>query len=397
MTNILEGIRVVEVSAFVAAPMAGLTLAQMGAEVIRIDPPGGGLDAARWPRTADGTSLYWAGLNKGKRSVALDVRTEAGRAAAHRLMTAPGPGAGIVITNLPARGWLDYDALRALRDDLIMVSVVGNRDGTVAVDYTVNAASGFPFVTGPEEHDGPINHALPVWDVVAGLSAANAAMAALRHRERTGEGQKAQIALSDVAFATLSHLGITAEVETGAAERPRLGNHIFGTFGCALATSDGRWVMVTAVTPRHWRALVEATGTGEAMAALERAHGADLADEADRFRLHKEIEAALAPWFAAHTLAQARAALEAAGACWGPYQTFAQAVDEDPRVSADNPLFDRINQPGAGPILAAGPTADFGAVPRGPVAPAPRLGGDTEAVLREAGFSEAEIRAIAGG
>lgn len=391
MTQILEGIRVVEVSAFVAAPLAGLTLAQLGADVIRIDPPGGGLDAARWPLAADGTSLYWAGLNKGKRSVTLDVRSPAGREAAHRLMTAPGGGGGIVLTNLPARGWLDFEALRQRRDDLIMASIVGNRDGTVAVDYTVNAATGFPFVTGPERHDEPVNHALPVWDVVAGLSAANALLVALRHRERTGEGQKTQIALSDVAFAALSHLGITAEVQTGMAERPRLGNHIFGTFGCALATADGRWVMVTAVTPRHWHALVAATGTGDAMAALESEHGADLTNEADRFRLRKEIESALAPWFAARTLDEARAALDDAGACWGPYQTFAQAVREDPRVSTDNPLFDEIDQPGAGRILAAGATADFGAAARGPVAPAPRLGADTADVLREAGFSDSEI------
>jgi len=394
MTDILKGVRVVEVSAFVAAPLAGLTLAQMGAEVIRVDPPGGGLDAARWPLTEDGTSLYWAGLNKGKRSVTLDVRSDAGRAAAHRLMTAPGDGAGIVVTNLPARGWLDYEALRKLRDDLIMVSIVGNRDGTVAVDYTVNAATGFPFVTGPEGLDGPVNHAMPVWDVVAGLTAANAVLAALRHRERAGEGQKVQIALSDVAFAALSHLGITAEAEIGRPERPRLGNHIFGTFGCALPTLDGRWVMVAAVTPRHWRALVEATRTADAMAALAAEHGANLDDEADRFRLRKEIETRLAPWFAEHTLAEARAALDAAGACWGPYQTFGQAVAEDPRVSTDNPLFGRIDQPGIGSILAAGPAADFSAAPRGPVAPAPRMGADTEAVLREAGFSQTEIAEI---
>ena len=107
MPGPLTGMTVIEVSAFIAAPYAGLTLAQMGAEVIRIDPIGGGLDYNRWPVTEDGMSLYWAGLNKGKKSIALNVRDPKGRELAHALMTASGAGRGIVLTNLPARGWLE--------------------------------------------------------------------------------------------------------------------------------------------------------------------------------------------------------------------------------------------------------------------------------------------------
>ena len=129
MPGPLTGMTVIEVSAFIAAPYAGLTLAQMGAEVIRIDPIGGGLDYNRWPVTDNGTSLYWAGLSKGKKSVTLNVRDPKGRELAHALMTAAGPGNGIVVTNLPARGWLDYEGLKAMRDDLIMVNIVGRRDG----------------------------------------------------------------------------------------------------------------------------------------------------------------------------------------------------------------------------------------------------------------------------
>ena len=91
MYELLQGMRVVEVSAFIAAPYAGLSLAQMGADVIRIDPIGGGLDYRRWPVTEEGRSLYWAGLNKGKKSVALNVREDKGREIAHALMTEPGP------------------------------------------------------------------------------------------------------------------------------------------------------------------------------------------------------------------------------------------------------------------------------------------------------------------
>ncbi|MBT5812033.1 MAG: 2-methylfumaryl-CoA isomerase, partial [Rhodospirillaceae bacterium] len=181
MSEIVKGLRVVEVSAFIAAPYAGLSLAQMGADVIRIDPVGGGLDYGRWPVTKDGVSLYWAGLNKGKRSIMLNVRTDEGRELAHGLMTASDPDSGqsnghpnggIVITNLPARGWLDYEKLKAKRDDLIMLAITGNRDGSVALDYTVNAAAGFPSVTGPADYAGPVNHVMPVWDLIAGMSAA---------------------------------------------------------------------------------------------------------------------------------------------------------------------------------------------------------------------------------
>ena len=277
MPGPLTGMTVIEVSAFIAAPYAGLTLAQMGAEVIRIDPIGGGLDYNRWPVTDDGTSLYWAGLNKGKKSVTLNVRDPKGRELAHALMTAAGPGNGIVVTNLPARGWLDYEGLKAMRDDLIMVNIVGRRDGSVALDYTVNARAGFPLVTGPVGTEGPVNHVMPVWDVVTALAASNAVLVADRHRRDTGEGQYVRIALADSAFAVLSHLGYVAEAQINGTDRPATGNHVFGTFGCDFLTSDGRRVMITAFTPRHWSALVEATGLEERFAALAAEKGVDLA------------------------------------------------------------------------------------------------------------------------
>lgn len=392
MTEIVKGLRLVEVSAFIAAPYAGLTLAQMGADVIRIDPVGGGLDYRRWPVTRDNVSLYWAGLNKGKRSIMLNVREPEGRKLAHALMTRPGPEAGMVLTNLPARGWLAYDGLREKREDLIMLGITGNRDGSVALDYTVNAAAGFPMVTGPENHGGPVNHVMPVWDVVAGLSAANALLAAERQRRETGKGQFIGLALADAAFSTLSHLGYVGEVQVNGDERPGTGNQVYGTYGCDFATSDGRRVMITAFTPRHWRALLDATGLGERMKKVEELFGLDLGLEEARWEARDTITAVLKPWFAGHTLAEIREALDAAGACWGPYQTFAQAVREDIRLSTENPMFQEIDQPGVGRYLAAGPMVDFGAAPRTPVLPAPVLGGNTDEILAgELGLGDGEI------
>ena len=383
MTGPLAGRTIIEVSAFIAAPYAGLTLAQMGAEVIRIDPIGGGLDYNRWPVTKDGKSLYWAGLNKGKKSVTINVRDPKGRELAHALMTQAGAGNGIVLTNLPARGWLDYEGLKAQRADLIMVNIVGRRDGSVALDYTVNARAGFPLVTGPVGSEKPVNHVMPVWDVVTALAASNAVMVADRHRRDTGEGQYVRIALADSAFAVLSHLGYVAEAQINGTDRPATGNHVFGTFGCDFPTKDGRRVMITAFTPRHWSALLEASGTEERFAAIAAEHGVDLAKEEERYALRETIEAELAPWFQARTLAEIGTALDAVGACWGPYQTFRQAVADDPDLSTENPMFEEIEQPGIGRYLAAGSFIDFGGIPRDPVVPAPLLGQDTESVLSD--------------
>src|ERR1700682_5367041 len=114
---VLAGLRVVELSAFVAAPLGGASLAALGADVIRVDPPGGGIDIGRWP-LHEGRSLYWAGLNQGKRSVSIDTQTDRGRSQVRRLITAPGEGAGIFLTNLPVTGWNSYEELSKLRSDL---------------------------------------------------------------------------------------------------------------------------------------------------------------------------------------------------------------------------------------------------------------------------------------
>ncbi len=203
MNRLLADLRIVELSAFVAAPLGGMTMAQFGAEVIRIDPIGGGIDFNRWPVTQDGASLYWAGMNKAKRSVALALDKPEGREVAQAIATAPGPGAGIVLTNLPPLPGLDYASLKAKRGDVILLRLIGNRDGSAAVDYTVNAASGFPMVTGPG--GAPVNNVLPAWDIAAGLYLAISLLAAERHRARTGEGQEVVAALADVMLAAVCH------------------------------------------------------------------------------------------------------------------------------------------------------------------------------------------------
>src|SRR3979409_1377979 len=116
-TRPLAGVRIVEISSFVAVPLAGMTLAQLGAEVVRVDPIGGAADYHRWPVTHDGESIYWAGLNKGKHSVAVDVRSSEGQELIQRLIA----DSGVVITNVAGRQWHSYDTLVRVRPDLIHV------------------------------------------------------------------------------------------------------------------------------------------------------------------------------------------------------------------------------------------------------------------------------------
>jgi 2-methylfumaryl-CoA isomerase len=381
--GILSGLRVVEGSAFVAAPLGGMTLAQLGADVIRFDQIGGGLDHGRWPLAADGQSLFWAGLNKGKRSIAIDLRSPQGRELATALVTAPGPDAGLFLTNFPARGWLAYDALRARRADLVMVALTGNPDGTSEVDYTVNPATGFPWATGPRNLAEPLNSVLPAWDVAMGTLAAVGLLSAERHRARTGEGQLVRLSLSDVAFAMVGNLGRIAEAQLGGRDQPKDGNYLYGAFGHDFVTRDDRRVMVVALTARQWKALKEATGIEEACASIEQATGHDLSTEAGRFEARDLIAALLRPWFAGRDLAHVRAAFAGTGVSWGPYQTFSQLVSEDPRASTANPLFEEVEHPGVGTYLMPGSPLDFTGVGRLPVRRAPQLGEHTEEILAD--------------
>jgi 2-methylfumaryl-CoA isomerase len=384
--NPLAGIRVVEVSSFVAAPLCGMTLSQLGAQVIRIDPIGGASDVQRWPLSATGTSIYWTGLNKGKRSATINLRSHQGQELVQRLIL---EGDGIVVTNTAGLSWLRHDLLAAKRSDVIHVQLLGRGDGSTGVDYTVNAGIGFPLVTGPATHAGPINHVLPAWDVCCGLYAALGVVAAVHRRDQTGAGAHISLALEDVALATAGNLGLLTEPQVNGTQRERLGNSIYGQYGQDFTSRDGVAFMVVTLTGRHFRDLVEVTGTGAAVSALAEALGVDFGGEGDRYRYRDVLSGLFATWFADHTAQEITAALSNTTVLFERYRTFAQ-VAEDPRVTA-NPLFSRLNQPGIGEYLAPGmPTAFDGVHPAG--APAPALGQDTADVLTEClGLTTADI------
>ncbi len=386
----LAGMRVVEVSSFVAAPLGGLTLAQLGAEVIRVDPAGGGPDYTRWPLSPSGTSLYWTGLNKNKRSVALNLRDPGDQQAIRDLVASSGPDGGILLTNA-SYPWLAYETLRAHRADVIHLQITGKHGGGTAVDYTVNAGIGFPLTTGPQDLASPVNHVLPAWDVACGLYAATGILAAERHRHRTGQGRAITLALQDVALAVTGHLGFFAEAELTGVGRPRIGNHLYGSFARDFRTASGDSILVVVLTSRHFADLGQCTGLAETLAAVERAVGADFATDAGRYQHREIICGLLAPWFAARGTAAVEEALSQTSVLWQRYRTFAQ-VAADPATAA-NPLMRRIDQPGVGPVTVPGTPLVQPGLPD--VAAAPALGADSEAIMRELGSARSDS-AIAG-
>jgi 2-methylfumaryl-CoA isomerase len=353
-----------------------MTLAQLGAEVTRVDPIGGAADYRRWPLTGDGESIYWAGLNKGKRSLAVDMRTSDGQDLVQRLIAS----SGILITNVAGREWHSYDTLTRLRPDLIHVEVSGRADGGTGVDYTVNAGIGFPLVTGPSELATPVNHVLPAWDVSCGVYAALAVVTALRHRDATGLGQQVSIPLENVALATAGNLSFLTEAMVNGTTRERIGNSVYGQYGQDFTSSDGVSFMVVALTGRHFRDLTELTGTAKSVAALADTLGADFADEGQRFAHRDALTGLFAEWFGTHTAQEVIAALSATSVLWDRYRTFAEAATED-KVTA-NPLFTSLNQPRIGTYLAPGlPMSIEGRYP--PAIASPALGDDTTGVLGE--------------
>jgi 2-methylfumaryl-CoA isomerase len=377
----LEGVRVVEVSSFVAAPTAGLTLAQLGADVLRIDPLGGAADVGRWPLSATGRSIYWAGLNRGKRSAEIDLSTPDGRALLADLVCAPDPGGGVLVSNLHGKAWLSDEELRARRPDLVHVQVLGRADGGPAVDYVVNAASGLPYATGPADGTTPVNHALPAWDLLCGMQATVAVVAGLYRRREQGVGSHVTVSLEDVVAATLTTLGLLPEALQTGASRPPLGNEIYGSFGSDFALSDGSRVMVVAITSRQWRQLVEVTGIGGVVAALEPELGADFSAEGDRFRHRDVLTALLRPWFAARSPEAVGEALGATQVLWSPFRRLADAA-RDLAGPAGSTVVCAREEDGLGRMLATSGPLRFRGEPPPPTPGAPVLGQHTDEVVR---------------
>jgi 2-methylfumaryl-CoA isomerase len=383
MYNLLSDLSIIEVSSFVASPTAGLYCAQMGAEVIRVDHTAGGLDYNRYMLTAEGRSLSWENLNRAKKSVALDLQSGAGRELCVELATTTGQ----LITNLPEQSFLAHAALQARRADMISLRIMGWHDGRQAMDFTVNAASGYPLMCGPEwdaQTAPPVNQVLPAWDFITGAYCAFAMLAALHHRGRTGEGNEVRVPLGDVAIGTLANSGAMAEMLYRGADRERLGNAIWGAFGRDFRSRDGVRFMVAALTPKQWRGLVTAFGLQHGIAALETELGVRFAEgDTPRFQHRAALFALFQQAADGFDYAALAARMAAEGCTFERYRTAYEAAN-DPALVAGNPLF------GPAPANPSGfdypATRSFANLPgrdAGDPAPAPYLGQHSEEVLAE--------------
>ena len=377
----LEGIRIIDVSTYVAGPSGAMTLAQLGADVIRVDPLGGAPDFRRLPLAPNGQSLFWAGLNKAKRSIEINLASDEGRALVEALIALPGPDGGILMTNAVGQPWLSYDAMRHHREDLIKVFIRGRSDGKAAVDYTVNAEIGLPWLTGPIESNRPVNHVLPAWDLLTGVYAATAILAAERVRNRTGQGQRVEVDLASVAVATMANLGYVADVELNDTRRVRDGNFFYGGFGGEFRTSDDERIMIVALTPRHWRNLIELTGVAVAIDHLETSLDANFSLDGDRYKHRRVLSDLIRPWFKARPCGEAVEALEHAGLLWGRYRTVHNLVTDPTSLLNVSGLMSRVDQPGIGTYSMPGPVLSFSGWQPGSPTPAPILGQHTDEVL----------------
>jgi 2-methylfumaryl-CoA isomerase len=270
------------------------------------------------------------------------------------------------------------------RADMISVRVMGWPDGSVALDYTANAAVGYPGLTGPLESDAPVNHVMPAWDLLTGAYAAFAMLAAVRRREATGLGGEVRLPLTDVAIGTVANMGRVAEVLYTGQERERIGNAVFGTIGRDFVTRDGVRIMLVAINERQWEGLVAALALGERIAALEAALGVKFAgDDGLRFTHRASIFALIEQAIGALNHGEVAARLDSHSVVHGKYQSMVEAV-RDPRLLGDNPIFAELaTNPSGFAYPAAGAFATIPQAERLPPAPAPRNGEHSEAVLSE--------------
>jgi len=384
MYNLLNDLSIIEVSSFVASPTAGLYCAQMGAEVIRVDHTAGGLDYDRFMLTDEGRSLSWENLNRAKKSVALDLRSGEGRELCVELAAKTGQ----CITNLPEKSFLRHAAMEAKRTDMISLRIMGWHDGRQAMDFTVNAASGYPLMTGPEEWEPetapPINQIMPAWDFITGAYSAFALLAALRHRDASGEGSEVRVPLGDVAIGTAANSGMFAEMLYRGGDRQRLGNAIWGAFGRDFRSKDGVRFMVAALTAKQWSGLVEAFGLAGPIGVLEVELGVKFAaGDEPRFTHRQRLFNLFQGVISSHDYAALEGMMKQHGCTYERYRTAHEAAN-DPVLVANNPLF------GPSPANPSGfeypATRSFANLPEhepGDPLPAPYLGQHSEEVLAD--------------
>lgn len=385
MSGLLDGVRVVDLSRVLAGPFTGQILAEMGADVIKVEPPEGDMARGIGPHI-DGRSLYFSSLNTNKRGVVLDLATGPGRRGLAALLDT----ADIVVENYrpgaARKLGLAPDLLLARHPRLVVVTISSyargsEREGEGSFDLIAQAESGIMSLTG-EEDGAPVRAGVAISDLAAGLWGALGAVAAHAKSVREGKGSHVEVPLLDSALSLLTYVA-TAAMGTGLEPGPvGSGHHNIVPYR-AFATADG-WVVVAVIGDKFWPQLCAAIG-------LKRLAGREeLRTNRQRTAARREVDEAVGVALAGFTTEEALARLQAAGVPHAPLNTVLKAV-ATPYVRSTGMVAEVASPEGPYEVVQ-GPLRD-GSVPR----PAPALGEHTREVMTEVlGVGSSDLAALVG-
>jgi crotonobetainyl-CoA:carnitine CoA-transferase CaiB-like acyl-CoA transferase len=390
-TGPLAGIKVIELCHVMAGPACGVMLADLGAEVIKVEKIPGGDDTRRTvpPKVGDEAASFLM-MNRNKRGIAVDLKTEDGKRVVRRLLK----GADVVTENYRRgameRMGLGYEALRAENPRLIYCAISGfGRSGPYAdrggFDLIAQGMSGLMSITGEGPGRPPVKVGSPVTDITAGILAAMGILAALHARGRTGEGQMVDTSLFEAGIA-LTYWQSAIALATGVAPGPMGSAHPLNAPYEAFETSDG-WITLGAANQTTWLRLVEL------LEQPQLARDARFAESSGRIQNRIALAETLAPEFRKRSSAEWLAALELAKIPAGPVLDILQ-MQADPQTLARDMVVEAEHSK-LGPVKTLGAPVKFSATPGGVRRGAPVFGEHTREVLREHGFADAEIDRMA--
>ena len=388
MQAALEGVRVLDLTQIMAGPFCAMLLADLGAEVIKVENPRGGDDSRRMaPPYYNGESAAFLAVNRNKYGLALDIRTPQGSELLWKLIES----ADVLIENfrpdtMPRLGF-GYEQVHARNPRLIYCSISGyghtgpfaNKGG---FDLVAQAMSGLVSVTGSP--DEPAKVGVPISDLNAGLFASHAILAAMLVRGRTGEGQYIDTSLFEAALA-YTIWESNEYWATGNAPRGLGTAHRLSAPYQVFATADG-WIAIGAANQRNWERLVQALERPDLLENLL------YSTNSDRMAHLPALVETLTETFKTHTTEEWLPKLEVAGVPCGPVLTLDQ-VYEHPQVEARNMKM-TVEHPVAGPIHAIGFPVKYSATPPHLYRPAPVLGQHTFALLESLGMSHEECQRL---
>ncbi len=382
----LQGLKVVELGQLIAGPFAAKTLADFGAEVIKIEPPGAGDPLRQWRMVKDGTSVWWQVQSRNKRSVALDLKRPEAQDIVRRLAQE----ADVLIENFrpgAMEGWgLGPDALLALNPRLIVLRVSGygqsgpyrDRPGFGVV---AEAMSGLRHLTG-EPGRVPVRVGVSIGDTLAALHGVIGILMALHHRHRSGQGQVIDVALYEAVFNCMESL--LPEHSAFGAVRGPAGSAMPGIAPTnAYRCGDGSYALVAGNGDSIFKRLMLCIGRPDLAADPA------LASNAGRVQRVAELDAAIGAWAAQHTVEEVLDALARAEVPAGKIYTVAD-IAADAHYAARG-MLESVTLDDGSALAVPGFVPKLSATPGGHRRNAPRLGQDTDAVLREVGLSEAQI------